>query len=216
MATKRWLFVDYENIPTLEELEPNTYEKVIVFIGPQQNSIRLPRKAGSGMLDMQVVQITKQAKNNLDFHLAYYLGRLEVEAESGTVFEVLSRDNGFSPLVAFIERTGRPCKQLRPLQVQPGTGKKAGDKVKNKKPDSSIPERERLFLASLARHKGGPKKRAALVNHVMTHAVALGLVAKGEGNTALCKQQAEATVMRWFREGVVALSGSGKTLKYRL
>lgn len=122
MTVKRWLFVDYENIPTLEYLEPKRYERLIVFIGPTQHSIKLPRAGQHGLMTLQVVQIRNQGKNSLDFHLAYYLGLLEAEAASSVEFEVLSLDKGFAPLIEYISAGGRVCRQLK--MPQPGGPKK--------------------------------------------------------------------------------------------
>ena len=43
-------------------------------------------------------EISGTGPNALDFHIAYYIGRLSVE-EPGAFFHIVSRDKGFDPLI---------------------------------------------------------------------------------------------------------------------
>ncbi len=53
----------------------------------------------------------KRPRNNLDFHLAYYLGLYDGLFPPHVTFEVIGSDRGFLPLVAHIAARGRPCIQ---------------------------------------------------------------------------------------------------------
>ncbi|MDQ7073673.1 MAG: PIN domain-containing protein [Gammaproteobacteria bacterium] len=55
-------------------------------------------KKYSTPLDMIIIQIHTTQENNLDFHLAYYLGKYDQEANKNITFEVISNDKGYSPL----------------------------------------------------------------------------------------------------------------------
>jgi hypothetical protein len=64
-------------------------------------------------MNIQIITIAISQNNNLDFHLAYYLGKTNVEAPAGVVFEIISNDNGFSPLLCHLKKNSRQCKQLK-------------------------------------------------------------------------------------------------------
>jgi hypothetical protein len=96
------------------------------------------------------MQVAISQNNNLDFHLAYYLGKTNVEARAGVVFEVISNDNGFSPLLSHLKKNERQCKQLK-------MGTPSAEKVKLVQ-----------SLSSNAMEKR-PKKVVSLKNHIASH-----------------------------------------------
>ena len=82
MATHHVL-IDYENVQpkNLAALKGDSQEidfRIIVFVGANQT--RLPRDLVFEMQsfgsDAQYIEITGSGKNALDFHIAYYLGKL--------------------------------------------------------------------------------------------------------------------------------------------
>ncbi|WP_198324837.1 PIN domain-containing protein [Marinobacter nauticus] len=83
-----------------------------------------PRLFSGGItkpINLVVIQLKATQANNLDFHLAYYLGKFDAEAGRSVAFEVVSNDAGFSPLIAHIKTLGRSCKQLRVAGTSSGT-----------------------------------------------------------------------------------------------
>jgi len=73
---QRRLLIDLENVPTSDyNLLPEDF-LVMPFIGSQQESVPLAfiELARAGRLEE--CKVTSTGKNALDFHLAFYLGRL--------------------------------------------------------------------------------------------------------------------------------------------
>jgi hypothetical protein len=53
--------------------------------------------------DARYVRMSGSGKNALDFHVAYYVGRLASQDPEG-FFHVISRDTGFDPLIAHLRQ----------------------------------------------------------------------------------------------------------------
>lgn len=47
---------------------------------------------------MEYIKISGNGSNALDFHIAYYIGRLAA-ADTGSYFHIISKDRGFDPLI---------------------------------------------------------------------------------------------------------------------
>ena len=146
----KWAFVDYENIGTLGKLDLSLYQRVFVFMGAKQPKLDFGETKYEYPINIQIIQVAVSQSNNLDFHLAYYLGKTDLEAPAGVVFEVVSNDNGFSPLLSHLKKNGRQCKQLK-------MGNASAEK--NKLVQS---------LSSKSKEKR-PKKVASLKNHIASH-----------------------------------------------
>lgn len=145
-----WAFIDYENIGCLSKVELSAYNKVILFLGAKQPKIDLGDKKHDSPIDLVLVQLKATQSNNLDFHLSYYLGKYDSEAPKNVSFEIISNDNGFSPLIAHIKVNGRSCKQVK----IPST------------PDSK--NKLITFITSTPKEKR-PKKVTSLRNCIATH-----------------------------------------------
>lgn len=146
----KWAFIDYENIGCLSKVELSVYAKVILFVGAKQPKIDLGNKKYDKPIDMLMVQLKASQANNLDFHLAYYLGKFDSEAPTAVEFEIISNDNGYSPLITHIKVNGRACKQVKVSN---------GVELKNKLIESLVsrPKERR------------PQKVTSLRNHIASH-----------------------------------------------
>lgn len=118
-----YILVDFENVQPedLAPLQGGPYQ-LRVFLGSQQT--KLPRKFVIGMQQLAAaatyVEIEGQGRNALDFHLAYYLGKLASE-NPGSAFKVVSRDTGFDSLIECMNKQGIACARLQSLTELPGT-----------------------------------------------------------------------------------------------
>jgi hypothetical protein len=98
---KRWAFVDYENQPQSLHFigQRNDYNCVLVFFGAQQKvTVELNKS-----LILRLIRIENMGKNNLDFHLTYYLGKYDVKLDKRIAFDIFTKDTGFDHLIQFIE-----------------------------------------------------------------------------------------------------------------
>ena len=96
-----YVLVDYENVPvkSLALLQGEQF-RVCVFLG--KNNTRLDTELVMAMQKLgdraQYVKLTTTGPNALDFHIAYYLGKL-VSADATGHFHVISKDKGFDSLI---------------------------------------------------------------------------------------------------------------------
>ncbi|KKW68682.1 hypothetical protein AAV94_03940 [Lampropedia cohaerens] len=99
-----YVLIDYENVqPDMSALRDLHQYRVLVFVGANQ-----PRIAVSAAAQLQplgerarYVQINGSGRNALDFHIAFYVGKLSA-AEPDAYFHVISKDSGFDPLIAHL------------------------------------------------------------------------------------------------------------------
>jgi hypothetical protein len=111
-----YIFVDFENVqpPDMGLLSGDHYQ-LRIFRGPHQNKLDFDiaeslQPHGSRV---QYIKSDKQGKNALDFHIAFYMGRLieELEADGSpacknTRFVVISKDGGFDALMSHVQSLG--------------------------------------------------------------------------------------------------------------
>ena len=108
-----WAFVDYENTGTLEGLEFDTYQRIFVFCGPKNTRIKIGEASFSDFLSIEIVKLKTTGADNLDFHIAYYLGKFSETSDQNIEFHVISKDNGFNGLIKYIKDSGRICKKVQ-------------------------------------------------------------------------------------------------------
>ncbi len=99
-----YVLVDYENVqPTSLPTLGAEHFRVIVFVGASQNKIpyelaaQLQRLGTNG----EYVKIAGNGSNALDFHIAYFIGRLAA-TEPEACFHIISKDTGFDPLIRYL------------------------------------------------------------------------------------------------------------------
>ncbi len=194
MSYLRYLLVDFENVPTtdLETFLPGT--KALVFVGQQQSKlptelVKRTQKLGESL---EWITITGQGKNALDFHIAYYLGKLQAAAEPGAEFIIFSKDTGFDPLVKHITDSGSLCKRVTNTR-DPALRTKAATKTPSL-------QRALANLSKIDKSKR-PRTRATLIKHVQT---ALGLD----------PEEASKVVDNLFQSGKVAESSGRLTYHF--
>ena len=114
MSTALHLLVDFENLqPPPEHVVRvrGEYSHLWVFHGPHQNKFDAAMvNAWKPLGDrLQLVQSSKNGKNALDFHIAYFLGVLreqDVAARRKSIYIVVTGDGGFDALFDFMRGQG--------------------------------------------------------------------------------------------------------------
>ncbi len=79
MNNTEWAFVDLENIGSLKNISIEKYDKIYVFVGSNQTNISLTPDSAEKFVELKILKIKEISKDNLDFHLSYYLGKLDSE-----------------------------------------------------------------------------------------------------------------------------------------
>ena len=108
------VLIDHENVQpgALKQLDlPNV--RIWIFVGHSQGKISTGLAIDAHAMGERVsfVQISAHGSNALDFHIAWYLGKLCAE-EPASSFHVLSGDTGFDPLVTHLRRQGRKVSRV--------------------------------------------------------------------------------------------------------
>jgi len=107
-----WAFVDYENMGSLEGLSLSEYERVFVFCGPKNPRVKLGAPPIDGFCRVELIGVTTAGPNNLDFHLAFHLGRFHEIADKDVAFHIVSADRDFNGIVKHLIKIGRNCKKV--------------------------------------------------------------------------------------------------------
>ncbi|MFP4699944.1 PIN domain-containing protein [Pasteurella multocida] len=165
----KYAFIDYENIHSLDNINLNKYEKIYLFLGAQQQSITLSEKFNDQIV-IHLITIKDVAKNNLDFHLAYFLGKFDQEVDKNIHFDVISKDKGYQGICDYIQnqKNARNC-QL--LTLDKSTADKQPESVKEEKEIALQQNAEKyaeLYKKVLKNisTKNLPSKLETLSNHI--------------------------------------------------
>jgi hypothetical protein len=109
-----FVLVDFENVQpkNISVLNGRPFA-IKVFLGAKQ--ARIPVEMAKAIQafgpDAEYVQIDGGGKNALDFHIAYYIGRLSAQTP-GASFHVISKDSGFDPLMKHLNAQGILCERF--------------------------------------------------------------------------------------------------------
>ena len=108
-----YVLVDFENVqPRNLGLLRGSGFRIKVFLGSQQGKLDVDfvRALQAFGDDAEYIPMGGSGKNALDFHLAYFLGKLSTE-QPDAAFSIISRDTGFDPLVRYLRAQGIDCKR---------------------------------------------------------------------------------------------------------
>lgn len=115
---KRILLIDFENVQKLdfEHIDLSDTE-IAIFVGKSQNRIPFPVVEKTQVLGERVrwLKIAGDGKNNLDFHIAFELGRLCEKFKKDIELIILSMDSGYDSLMRYINDSGIPIKRISNL-----------------------------------------------------------------------------------------------------
>ena len=156
MLQMPWGFIDYENTGSLEAIDLGKYQRVFVFLGPKNTKLKLGELSGVGFCTLEIISLSSMGPNNLDFHLAFHLGRFHESADESIEFHIVTNDSGFNGLVNHLKELGRKCKRV------PTNPVKEPKAVRHLSPCAA------LVVERLATMDGRkrPRKRAKLVNWI--------------------------------------------------
>lgn len=100
-----YILIDFENVqPKNLELLKDIDFKVMVFVGASQNNIPIELAAELQRFGTNggYIRINGNGKNALDFHIAYYIGKIS-ESDKDAYFHIISKDSGFDPLIRHLK-----------------------------------------------------------------------------------------------------------------
>ena len=100
-----FVLIDAENVkPEYIERLKHEHFRVVVFVGSNLKRLDFPivnalQSLGS---NGSYVQISGHGPDALDFHIAYYIGKLSA-AHPDAYFHIISKDKGFDPLIKHLK-----------------------------------------------------------------------------------------------------------------
>lgn len=155
------LLIDYENVKDsgLDQLPP--HDRALLFVGRgQKPKLAFIQKRLDAGTRLDLVQVSEQGRNNLDFYIAHYLG-VEISANPAATFIVFSNDTDLDPLLKHLSGQRRiDCRRMGPLSKaklapRPRTAAKATP------PKSATKVKDRVAPAKTAPVKTAPVRAAA-------------------------------------------------------
>jgi hypothetical protein len=97
---RNYVLIDFENVQpdSLGQLDHDCF-KVLVFVGAKQGQVPYDMHRFGDR--MEYIKISGNGRNALDFHIAYYIGRIAV-AQPTAFFHIISKDAGYDPLIEYL------------------------------------------------------------------------------------------------------------------
>jgi hypothetical protein len=157
------VLIDLESVqPASLGLLAPEYFRVKVFVGATQS--KLSFELATAMQQMgeraEYIKIAGVGKNALDFHIAYYIGRIAAE-QPETFFHIISKDTGFDPLIQHLKEQKIFCDRCECLEDIP-----AVKAAQVKSPE----ERAILFMSRLLQPKATkPRTEKTLRSAISAH-----------------------------------------------
>lgn len=117
----KYILIDWENVhlDCSQPLVGNQF-KILVFVGANQSKLPVEIVQSLQPLGSQVeyIRISGSGSNALDFHIAYYIGKISQSDPSAT-FRIVSNDKGFDPLIEHLNSRNVDTKRIESPKVSP-------------------------------------------------------------------------------------------------
>jgi hypothetical protein len=111
-----FVLVDFENVQPKDIGVLNGAFKIKVFLGA--NQAKIPLEMARALQDFgssaEYIQVDGSGRNALDFHIAYYIGRLAAE-NPDACFYLMSKDTGFDPLIRHLNAKNIFCQRFKSI-----------------------------------------------------------------------------------------------------
>ncbi|HYR75959.1 MAG TPA: PIN domain-containing protein [Pyrinomonadaceae bacterium] len=157
------VLIDSENVKpeSIEKLKHEHF-RVVVFVGTNQKRLdfAIVNAVHSLGSNGSYVQISGKGPNALDFHVAYYIGKLSA-ANPDAYFHIISKDKGFDPLIKHLKEQKIFCARSSSVSEIPLV--KSSDK---------LPPKERaadFYEKRIASAKARPATVTSLQSAILSH-----------------------------------------------
>lgn len=162
LSSTNYILIDFENVQPKEvSVLDAEHFKIIVFVGASQRKIPIALVKALQPMGSRAkyIQITGNGSNALDFHIAFYIGLLANQDQTAH-FCIISKDQGFDPLIKHLKAKGIPVIRLPGISNHPliNTSKK-------KKPVVELSEvKNNPFLESTNKNSSSEKIKMIIGN----------------------------------------------------
>jgi hypothetical protein len=154
----KFLLIDYENIQKVNLSDVPDNILVRIFVGQSQKNIpfELVQQAQRFGNCIEWIKVEGQGSNALDFHIAFYMGKLQTEHKRAS-FIILSKDKGFDPLIKHINNLKGNCRRINSLF-------ELSTVTDNYSKDQNL--KRTIELLSKIEKSKRPRKRTTLSQHI--------------------------------------------------
>lgn len=161
----KYAFIDYENLHSLDGLNLVEYERIFLFVGATNKCINLTEKF-SDEIHITLITVKEIGKNNVDFHIAYYLGKLDTIVDKRIEFYILSNDQGYNGICQFISQQNnkRVCLRIENNKPEEQTVENIPEPQKIDKVTQAVNEYIAYIKQTTKRHL--PAKLSTLQNDI--------------------------------------------------
>lgn len=167
------VFVDFENICSLDSVEIKQKSKIVIFVGVKQNkkALEVAQKSIEMASSIELIKVKSQGHNAMDFFIAYYLGTY-IERNSKLKYFICSNDQGYEPLIQHLSENGILIKRIgitkeeKPTVEKPKEGKLKKEKQIKEPTDSNYQKALANIIKSPTTNR--PRKRERLIAHLLT------------------------------------------------
>jgi len=190
LVRTNFVLVDFENIhPKNRNLLKGGPFKIKVFLGATQAKIpvEMARALQAFGPDAEYIQIDGNGSNALDFHIAYYIGRLAAESPDA-FFPIISKDTGFDPLIKHLKLQKILCQRSTTVADIPLI------KISN---TQSVPEKVDAVIENLAKRKASKPRTFKT----------LGTTIKALFVNQLADEELQGLLDQLAQRGVIRVSG---------
>jgi len=129
-----YVMVNFENVrPEYYGLLDHDHFKTIIFIGVTQNKVRLSMASCLQPMGEKIryVQLSASGPNALDFHIAFYIGKLSA-MDNEALFHIISKDTGYDPLITHLKSEGILVTRSDDIDKIPQTKFRGGKTLKDR------------------------------------------------------------------------------------
>ena len=157
-----YVLIDFENVaPDNLDLLDHEWIRVFLFVGKNQAKLPFPTVKAIQKLGARAeyVKMTGTGHNALDFHIAFYIGRISA-VDKDAYFHIISNDTGFDPLIAHLKEEHIHADRVSKIEDIPALSQ-----------TSAMPSAERIDFAKerlIRPNAPRPRTRKTLTRHVAT------------------------------------------------
>lgn len=202
---KNYVYIDYENMSDLKSLPKIDGVVYFFFLGANQQSVPKPIVLASNENEVKWIPIEGNGKNALDFHIAYYLAKNDSEPD--VIHYILSKDKGFDPLIASVNKAkGLECVK-RIVNLNDITGENAKNKVN---PENTIQRKNEKYERVVKNLKGiqknkRPKSEKTLKTHIQAFL----------GKEQQSEYEIQVIIEELYRNNLIS-KGNGNRISYSI
>ena len=165
-----FVLIDSENVkPKYIEKLKHEHFRVVVFVGASLKRLDFPTVSALQSLGSNgsYIQISGHGPSALDFHIAYYIGKLAA-AHPDASFHIISKDRGFDPLLKHLKDQKISCSRWASV-VEIRLDKIRLDKSTHKLPPTPKQRAADFYKKRIASTKARPATVMSLQNTILSH-----------------------------------------------